>query len=336
MREKVVFDTNQVNNSAGNNLLGNREELNKFAKVVEIIIPEIVLEEIKNSKKRNLKRKQSSFLSNPFHSLRGLVTQETKDFDIEKHIQNLIDNEEFKFSIISLKNNDALNEIKDLALKKEPPFENKDNTDKGFKDALIYFSILEFLDEIPDKYIFVCVEDGRFKEALEKHDNIIVIKDFDEYTKHRIAQFQDDYFLGKVDEELGLEFKKNEVLDYWININKNQVVLFEKEGIAYVIEVDTGELITVTNREEYLDTIEMLINASNFGTTHEAIERLENYIQFLSEEEIARILIASFQNDQVRWIINDEDVKQFIGKLFKSHDELEDLVVQGFLEEIFD
>ena len=66
------------------------------------------------------------------------------------------------------------------------------------------------------------------KEALEKHDNIIVIKDFNEYAKHRIAQFQDDYFLGKVDEELGLEFKKNEVLDYWININKNQQFIIIK------------------------------------------------------------------------------------------------------------
>jgi hypothetical protein len=56
-----------------------------------------------------------------------------------------------------LKNNDVLPKITDLALDKKPPFEDKDKSDKGFKDALIYFSVLEYLQETPNKKVFLCV-----------------------------------------------------------------------------------------------------------------------------------------------------------------------------------
>jgi hypothetical protein len=60
-----------------------------------------------------------------------------------------------------------------LALDKKPPFEDKDKSDKGFKDALIYFSVLEYLQETPNKKVFVCVKDERLKEAFNEHDDII-------------------------------------------------------------------------------------------------------------------------------------------------------------------
>jgi hypothetical protein len=66
-----------------------------------------------------------------------------------------------------LKNNNVLPEIKDLALNKKPPFDDKNGTEKGFKDALIYFSVLEYLQKIPNKKVFVCVKDGRLKEAFK-------------------------------------------------------------------------------------------------------------------------------------------------------------------------
>jgi hypothetical protein len=74
------------------------------------------------------------------------------------------------------KNNDVLPKITDLALDKKPPFEGGDGTDKGFKDALIYFLVLEYLQETPNKKVFVCVKDKRLKEAFNKHHNIIVVE----------------------------------------------------------------------------------------------------------------------------------------------------------------
>ena len=195
MKEKVIFDTNSVHNDDSISFFGNRNELMQFAQVAEIIIPKIVIEELRRKKLINKRR---SFIDNPFHSLKGLNKDETKQYDIDTFIQGLLDNEEFAFSVIDLKDNSVFDEIKELALKKLPPFEKSDDTDKGFKDALIYFAIREYLNEIPDKYIFVCVSDGRFKEALNQHSNIIVVKNYQEFKEKSISQYYDDYFINKL------------------------------------------------------------------------------------------------------------------------------------------
>jgi rRNA-processing protein FCF1 len=48
MKEKVIFDTNKVRNSGVNNFLGNRKQLELFLQDADIVIPETVIQEIKN------------------------------------------------------------------------------------------------------------------------------------------------------------------------------------------------------------------------------------------------------------------------------------------------
>jgi len=64
--EKVIFDTNFIRNTEAKHFLGGRSELEKFAKVAELVFPDIVIEEIKNQKRKNLEKNKSSFLSNPY------------------------------------------------------------------------------------------------------------------------------------------------------------------------------------------------------------------------------------------------------------------------------
>jgi rRNA-processing protein FCF1 len=48
MKEKVIFDTNTIRSSPeADNFLGNRDELNCFLQDADIVIPEIVIQEIK-------------------------------------------------------------------------------------------------------------------------------------------------------------------------------------------------------------------------------------------------------------------------------------------------
>jgi len=70
--EKVIFDTNFIRNTEPKQFLGGRSELEKFAKVAELVFPDIVIEEIKNQKRRSLEKNKTSFLGNPFHWLRKL------------------------------------------------------------------------------------------------------------------------------------------------------------------------------------------------------------------------------------------------------------------------
>ena len=109
------------------------------------------------------------------------------------------------------------------------------------------------------------------------------------------------------------------------NINENHVLLIEGSCYEYVVEVDTGEIVEFCATDDYIDYIDVLISTRNFALTHTTVESLDPYTQFLSNEEIIKILTASIENNQIRLIINDEDIKQFINKLFENKMDIFDL-----------
>lgn len=316
--EKVIFDTNFIRNTEAKHFLGGRSELEKFAKVAELVFPDIVIKEIKNQKRKNLEKKKTSFLSNPFHWLRNIDEEDTKNFDIESHITELETSEALKYSVIKLTDYSVLEQMKELALKKLPPFEAADNTDKGFKDACIYFTTLEYLQSITDKMVFVCCKDGRLKEAFQKYPNIIVIDSYDDFIQNSITRFYDDYFIEKLQSEIHPGISKEHIVDYWININENRVLLVDVDAEEYVVEVDSGEIVAFEKVAAYSEEIDNFINAGAFAATHSAIEALNPYIHFLSDDEIMRIFQACIDNSQIRLIMTDDDVKQFVSMLYEK------------------
>ena len=339
MKEKVIFDTNIVRNTETNTCLGGRVELERFLQVADIVIPETVDQEIKRQKRKSLRANKDKFISNPLHRMIGLNEDDTKAFDVDNYIQKLIEGETIAFEVIDLKNNDVLPQIKELALNKKAPFEKGDNTDKGFKDALIYFSVLEYLQEIPNKNVFVCAKDGRLKEALDSHQNIIVVESYEEFRQKSVSQFFDEYFIIKLNDSLSIldvTVTKDNLIEYWDNVNDNKVLLIKVNDDEYVAEVESNEIITITHVAEYRSTIEDLINTTSFENTHKQIALLFNFTEYLSEEEINRILDAAHTNEQIRWIIDDEDVKQFIGILYENTDLIYNPETLQFLIQEFD
>jgi rRNA-processing protein FCF1 len=336
MREKIIFDTNIARNIGVNTFLGNREILEHFLVDADIVLPDTVVEEIKRQKRSHLKSNSTKFISNPFHNLFGLNEEDTKSFDIESYINKLIDEESIPFEVIDIKDNNILPRIKELAIQKKAPFENGEGTDKGFKDALIYFSVLEYVQEIENKYVFVCANDNRLGEAFKNHPNIIVIKNYDEFKKHSISQFFDNYMIQKFNDELGFEISKNDIKEYWNNINDNKVVLIHFEDEEYVLETESGEILCSCNRNEYIDKIQTLALSPNFATTHTLIEELVPYQNYFSEDEIERLLGMAYINNQIGWILGDDDVKQFFGNLYESKKHLvrDELAIE-FLNNIF-
>jgi hypothetical protein len=298
--EKVIFDTNNMRNIEPKHFLGNRVEIEKFAKVAEIIIPDIVIEEIKNQKVRNLSSKKQSFLSNPFHWMRDIDENATKEFDINKYIEDLELKESIPYQVINLTNFNCVENMKELALKKLPPFENSDKTDKGFKDAYIYFTILEYLQNIDDKYIFVVTNDGLLGEACKKHSNIYVVKNFDEFMQKSISTLYNDYFIEKLQSEIDSNITRDAISDYWISINENHILYIELEGIKYIVEVDSGEIIEYKDADLYKITITNLIESNNYKNTIESIKYLTPYINYFSDEDAIKLLEALVNNSQIR------------------------------------
>jgi hypothetical protein len=322
-KEKVIFDTNVLRNEMSVDVfLGNRAELNRFSSVADIIIPEIVLEEIREQKHKRLLEKQSSFLENVFHRLRGIDEQETKDFNIEAHIENLENDEEILYSTIRITDYSVLPKIKDLAIKRQAPF--SDGKDDGFKDAYLYFTILEFVNITNEKVYFV-TEDKRLAEAFENISNVQIIKDFEDFQKHRSGYFKEEYFVGSISEHLAKKYAEDRsitlahIRDAWLNINYNWVVKVAFGDTTYHIEVDfSNKEIVGSTYIDFDKEIDALSKAGSFERVHDLIEKLGQFTQYFSDEEVQKIIKASVENDQIYWIAGDEDVIGFAKPLFES------------------
>jgi hypothetical protein len=56
----------------------------------DIVIPEIVIQEIKRQKKKTLESNRKFFLNNPLHTILDVNKATTKDFNVENYIQKLV------------------------------------------------------------------------------------------------------------------------------------------------------------------------------------------------------------------------------------------------------
>ena len=150
IKEKVIFDTNFLLEKKLKNFFGKKDQLIKFSKVADIIIPDMVVQELLEWYKRNFEKEKEQFLK---MALPNVLSHNTDSIKIDETLNQLLDLETGLFQVIDLKNPKYIFDMKQLALKKEPPFVPDDGSDKGFKDAYIYFTVLEYLEGIEDKYI---------------------------------------------------------------------------------------------------------------------------------------------------------------------------------------
>lgn len=250
MADKIFFDTNIIRNSEGvEYFFGGRDQLVRFSKVSEIMIPSIVISEIKNQRRKSFKSKKDSFLSNPFFNLMGLDKNRISDEKIEAWIEKLEKDEKIAFTRVSVKDKDILHEIFNLAINNLPPFEVEG--DKGFKDAIIYFTVLQYLEDHPSDRVYFISKDGRLGEAFKSHDKVKVFRDYEEFEKHQKDYFTDNYFIQRLQQELDENFSnqyKTISESFPLDPSCIQTIKLDKElnwvleivvqDITFIIEVD--------------------------------------------------------------------------------------------------
>lgn len=320
MRFKVIFDTNSIRSAESvSDFLGGRQDLERFSKVSEIIIPDIVIEEIKSQKKRKLIEKRDSFLSNPFKKLLKIEDDLIEKFDIDSWISTLKDEEKIKYKTIDITKNKGavLDKIKRMCLDNEPPIEVK--SDKGFKDSYIYFSVIEYLDLHKDESIFVVTNDGLLKDALDKLSRVRVVKNYDEFEKYNTDYFKDDYFISRLNEELDISIKPNDIKNVWLNIDENWILQIDHDSNILYIEVDflSREIISSTEGD-FSEIINNLITSGCFASTHSYISQATEYMKYFSDNDILELIKAAGLNHQISGIADDPDVEVFFTTLYKA------------------
>lgn len=200
MPDAVFLDTNTLRNEDSMRFFGNTARLQQISRLAPIYVPEVVIEEIKWQKREKLIGQFAQFTGNYFFS-RVECEKEALEVHIEERIQELLDaaSDELSFQIKKLEDDPThIRELLALALQKSAPFETK--SDKGFKDACIYLTVLQHLDTTRDT-IFLFTDDGRLKESFHRNDRVQTLKEPEQYFDYRSSFFREPYFLKQLTED---------------------------------------------------------------------------------------------------------------------------------------
>jgi predicted nucleic acid-binding protein len=119
-----------------------------------------------------------------------------------------------------------------------------------------------------------------------------------------------DYF-SSLDENKPKEFLINE----WGKIKQSDVTFYRRLSPFFKEHYPDIKLASELEKELL---IKSLCGSSNFANTHTVIAKLSKYSDFTTAQanEIAEAALA---NNQVRWIISDSDVFEFLSALADSH-----------------
>ncbi|PFI60705.1 hypothetical protein COI68_25995 [Priestia megaterium] len=182
MKTYVIFDTNILYtrdykdfsifefNAIYDEVQGKIERNNVIDRF-ELRVPEITIKE--------LFKQQLQSYNNHIETIKSSYLKFEQIYDIDLKIDETFDYEDFlgkkkeqylsskAINILPICKEEKFVRIVERALNKEAPFEGKDKkSDKGFKDALIWESLLEFAETHDGEYIFFTADKG-FKKELQ-------------------------------------------------------------------------------------------------------------------------------------------------------------------------
>ncbi len=295
MKPNIFIDTTKARNDKGfDQLLGNRIEIEKFTEHCDVILPSMVIDEIIYQKKKFFEVSKNSFTNSHLYKK---LPQKTKDH-IDTHIQfdgdALRNDQTIPYTTIDIQDKAAaFDEIRALAVKHEAPFEvysvelgkNKtDNTDKGFKDAYIALTIKQYVNSLPgEEKVFVLIRDRRLEEYLDKNDRVVCVSNFDEFNT-------------------------------WCSAAEGR----------HTSITGTARIIPRTRvRQDIKNLLTEFRNSPNFEATHKLVAKLvlTDATNKFTDDDYIDILASTAQNNQISWLMSDDDVREFLLPIFKKYGE---------------
>lgn len=239
-------------------------ELNDLTDEVTILFPEIVLLELLHHLELKLikKCKDLEKFEREFRNFEG-ITIINNNLDIKKHCENLKKYYFEELNIIPIPSDGEIlfKEILDMAVNKKPPF-IEGNSDKGFKDSILFLSLLKFAKENKyDKYVLFSEDNGfsnrdlhfEFSNYLEiDNDKLEVIKNkgIATYINNEFKLFTDlkEYIsniffkkLEKMYEEtstIDIDFKTYDISSF--EIIEEDTVIHQYENNEFEVEFYLG------------------------------------------------------------------------------------------------
>ncbi|WP_407421248.1 PIN domain-containing protein [Methanobrevibacter sp.] len=273
-------------------------ELNDLKYEIDILFPEIVLLELISHHKTRMydDLKQLAKFNREFANFENIQIEGYSDFDVENYCEELKEKyfKELKIINIPSQKDKLFESILGMSLYKMPPFING-KSDKGFKDSILFLSILKFAEtKIYDKYLLFSKDNGFIenKKKLESQfqNHVKQFRKFDNYDKLEIIKGKN--IMKYIDEEFKL-FKdlREYISHHFFNILDEQyenAMNIEINKMDY--DIDECELneddTTIHQLDENEFEVEFFIHVYivcsdyyvDFGGWHDSIET-KNIIQ---------------------------------------------------------
>lgn len=322
MKHKVIFDTSLVwNNNPTDFAFGKKDELARFAKVSELIFPSMVIEEIKSQKRQLLNRQKKNLVENPIIDALGITSERIETFSVDDIIPEKI-NDGMDYQIINLTRppEKAFEEIIDMALNKKPPFSEDRNSDSGFKDAYIFLTVLDFLENNEDENIFFVTANSKdLKRAFDGNQRVTVVENYDQFNKVVFGDFNKPPFLKHLGEKLKFELQPENIGVPYQNYNGNWIIRVLTDTMVFYVKLDTQLKVDTLTSFDFTQIINNLVHSASFMYTHYAIASLQGYDVFFDFDQTVNLVRAATENDQIFSIAQDPDVKEFFSKLYDNN-----------------
>lgn len=351
-RHIIVFDTNILYEKVDNRCDFTTFKFNKlFQNIidaieqrdlienVEVMIPAVVWNEILYQRVEGYNQK--------IHELKGLLERFSfpnfdynfEEFDFQTHIENCINiykgklkKYSVRISELELPNSYRFESIIERAFCKKAPFEGQDKkSDKGFKDALIWESILEFRTNNANTKIYLYSRDGLFNEVLKEEykgifgDDIIlvnkeeaVLRTLDilsrKYRKEATNNYEEIKLYSMIKNEVSEDFLTELLYEIDIHINIS--------GKIYDLsDIESLEINNITNNttdENNISTLEYLLEAKINCTVSNPYEN--NDLEYKNEN--LEILIK-YDLESKNLVINKV-------RIFSEEFECENYIIGGY------
>ena len=279
----VIVDTNLARNeNSFTRLLGNRGQLEAISVKARLIIPEVVIDEIIAQKRAAFQKEVASLKRSGVLKLADFSEGAFESLDFDIVERGIRDDKSIEYDILPLPPTDyAFPLLYRWAISHSAPFEEK--SDKGFKDACIVASIEHYLQRHKGEgEVVLCTDDNRMASYFDGREDIRVENDLGGAIKETAPAVA----LGDTDSAKG--------------------------GVKDELAAGPSAIGA---------TIAELRNSRSFQATHRIIEELAGNSQQISDSQELAILSAALANDQVSWILRDDDVCDFIKPIFLKHKE---------------
>lgn len=135
-----------------------------------------------------------------------------------------------------------------------------------------------------------------------------------------------DYY-SPIDENNLKEF----LLREWLDVKKSNVIVFRRLSTFFKKHFSQIKLASELEKELL---IRKLASSGSFATTHSVVAQLAQFDGF-SSIQVNEIVEATLSNRQVRWIICDDDVNEFLCSFANTYkDQIEDKHLEALTKEL--